>query len=175
MTEANRAALNVPSIDVDVAIIGAGPAGLTAGYLLTKVGPFVHEYESLAIGVLDALRESSEAAPLIKGDQLVGVQVGLEAAQLHILARDLAGVRLVLGRRTCARVAVAAEHVTAVLVEAARVLVALRALGDAMAEAAGARAGPGGGGIPGWAVGRLHGAAPPGQPTDRPARTFVFQ
>ncbi|HAJ02004.1 MAG TPA: FAD-dependent oxidoreductase, partial [Brevundimonas sp.] len=41
MTEANRAALNVPSIDVDVAIIGAGPAGLTAGYLLTKAGKSV--------------------------------------------------------------------------------------------------------------------------------------
>ena len=41
MTEANRPALNVPSIDVDVAIIGAGPAGLTAGYLLTKAGKSV--------------------------------------------------------------------------------------------------------------------------------------
>ena len=41
MTEANRPALNVPSLDVDVAIIGAGPAGLTAGYLLTKAGKSV--------------------------------------------------------------------------------------------------------------------------------------
>lgn len=41
MTEANRAALNVSSLDVDVAIIGAGPAGLTAGYLLTKAGKSV--------------------------------------------------------------------------------------------------------------------------------------
>ena len=36
MTEAKRQALNV-----DVAIIGAGPAGLTAGYLLTKAGKTV--------------------------------------------------------------------------------------------------------------------------------------
>jgi|TARA_R100000049_G_C1955742_1_gene110074 protoporphyrinogen oxidase len=41
MTEANRPALNVPSLDVDVAIIGAGPAGLTAGYLLTRAGKSV--------------------------------------------------------------------------------------------------------------------------------------
>lgn len=37
-----RAGMNQPGIkDVDVAIIGAGPAGLTAGYLLTKQGKTV--------------------------------------------------------------------------------------------------------------------------------------
>ncbi|TNE57894.1 MAG: NAD(P)/FAD-dependent oxidoreductase [Sphingomonadales bacterium] len=36
-----RAANSHGSIDVDVAIIGAGPAGLTAGYLLTKQGKSV--------------------------------------------------------------------------------------------------------------------------------------
>ena len=36
-----RAARSHGAIDVDVAIIGAGPAGLTAGYLLTKQGKTV--------------------------------------------------------------------------------------------------------------------------------------
>lgn len=37
----NRSSNSHASIDVDVAIIGAGPAGLTAGYLLTKQGKTV--------------------------------------------------------------------------------------------------------------------------------------
>ncbi|MFZ1742907.1 MAG: FAD-dependent oxidoreductase, partial [Pontixanthobacter sp.] len=40
MTNTDKAA-NLGSLNVDVAIIGAGPAGLTAGYLLTKQGKTV--------------------------------------------------------------------------------------------------------------------------------------